>query len=99
MRFIARGVRDRDVAQDLTADVFHSALAKLGQFEWRGVPFAVALSHRVECDADRWERNAREHGNPMPEDFTNRRPTRSSRRAMLSGWWNRAPPDQRRRCV
>lgn len=41
--FIARRVRDRDQAQDLTADVFHDALANLGRFEWRGVPFAAWL--------------------------------------------------------
>ena len=38
--FIARRVGDRDVAQDLTSDVFHKALASIQSFEWRGVPFA-----------------------------------------------------------
>ena len=41
--FIARRVHDRDQAQDLTADVFHSALKNLSAFEWRGVPFAAWL--------------------------------------------------------
>jgi RNA polymerase sigma-70 factor (ECF subfamily) len=36
-------VRDRDEAQDLTADVFHLALKNLARFEWRGVPFAAWL--------------------------------------------------------
>ncbi|MGA7870205.1 MAG: sigma-70 family RNA polymerase sigma factor [Candidatus Binatus sp.] len=41
--FVARRVRDRDEAQDLTADVFHLALKNLPRFEWRGVPFAAWL--------------------------------------------------------
>jgi RNA polymerase sigma-70 factor (ECF subfamily) len=41
--YIARRVRDRDAAQDLTADVFHLALKSLPRFEWRGVPFAAWL--------------------------------------------------------
>lgn len=41
--FVARRVRDRDQAQDLTADVFHRALANLSRFQWRGVPFAAWL--------------------------------------------------------
>lgn len=95
--FIARRVRDRDVAQDLTADVFHSALAKLGQFEWRGVPFAAWL-YRIASNAmaDRWERNAREHGNPMPEDFTKPETDAIEQRAMLSRLVESLPTDQRR---
>ena len=41
--FVARRVHDRDQAQDLTADVFHSALKNLPTFEWRGAPFAAWL--------------------------------------------------------
>src|SRR5208282_627183 len=41
--YVARRVRDRDEAQDLTADVFHLALRSLPRFEWRGVPFAAWL--------------------------------------------------------
>jgi RNA polymerase sigma-70 factor, ECF subfamily len=41
--YIARRVRDRDEAQDLTADVFHLALKSIARFEWRGVPFAAWL--------------------------------------------------------
>ena len=32
---------DRHQAEDLTADVFREALAGIGKFEWRGVPFAA----------------------------------------------------------
>ena len=31
--FVVRRVRDRDVAEDVTSDVFHKALAKLPQYE------------------------------------------------------------------
>jgi RNA polymerase sigma-70 factor (ECF subfamily) len=53
--YIAHRVRDRDVAEDLTAEVFHQALATLRRFEWRGVPFAAWLigiaAHLI---ASRW---------------------------------------------
>jgi len=57
--FIARRVRDRDQAQDLTADVFHSALKNLPKFEWRGAPFAAWL-FRIASNAlvDRGKRAA-----------------------------------------
>jgi len=48
--YIARRVRDRDVARDLTADVFHSALKNLGRFEWRGAPFSAWL-YRIAANA------------------------------------------------
>jgi RNA polymerase sigma-70 factor, ECF subfamily len=41
--YVVRRVRDRDEAQDITADVFHLALRSLPRFEWRGVPFAAWL--------------------------------------------------------
>jgi len=41
--YIARRVRDRDEAQDITADVFHLALKSIARFEWRGVPFVAWL--------------------------------------------------------
>ena len=58
--FIVRRVRDRDEAQDLTSDVFHRALANIGQFEWRGLPFAAWL-FRIAANAiaDRAQRAAK----------------------------------------
>src|SRR5215475_8817417 len=41
--FVARRVATRSDAKDLTAEVFQNALANLGRFEWRGVPFAAWL--------------------------------------------------------
>src|SRR2546427_7868628 len=41
--FIARRSGGRGEAEDLTAEVFHHALANLGRFEWRGGPFVPWL--------------------------------------------------------
>jgi len=67
--YVARRVSNRTDAEDVTAEVFHHALANLGQFEWRGVPFAAWLS-RIAGNAivDRWKREARERGAPAADD-------------------------------
>jgi RNA polymerase sigma-70 factor (ECF subfamily) len=59
--FVARRVRDRDKAEDLTAEVFHKALANLKSYEWRGTPF-VAWLFRIAANAvsDLAKRSARE---------------------------------------
>src|SRR5215469_16481211 len=59
--YIARRVRDRGAAEDLTADVFHDALKKLDSFEWRGVPFGAWLI-RIAANAiiDKAKRATRE---------------------------------------
>ena len=58
-----RRVGERHQAEDLTADVFREALAGIGKFEWRGVPFApwlTGIASRVL--ADYWKRSGRETG-------------------------------------
>jgi RNA polymerase sigma-70 factor (ECF subfamily) len=72
--FVLRRVHDRADAEDLTAEVFQQALAKLAQFEWRGVPF-VAWLYRIAANAmaDRWQRMSRERGNPVTEDASGQR--------------------------
>jgi RNA polymerase sigma-70 factor (ECF subfamily) len=66
--FVVRRVRDRDEAQDVTSEVFHRALANLGRFEWRGLPFSAWLL-RIAANAivDRGKRAARERELPDPE--------------------------------
>jgi RNA polymerase sigma-70 factor, ECF subfamily len=57
--FVARRVRDRDEAEEVTAEVFHEALRNLQRFQWRGAPFAAwllriaanTLSDRRRCEA------------------------------------------------
>ena len=41
--FIAKKLRDRAAAEDLTSEVFHHALANLHRYEWRGIAFAAWL--------------------------------------------------------
>src|SRR5574340_1198921 len=67
--FIARRVRDRADAEDLTAEVFHQALANLKRFEWRGAPFSAWL-YRIASNAiaDGWQRVQRERGASGSDD-------------------------------
>jgi len=59
--YVTRRVRNRDEAEDLTAEVFRKALASLPRFKWRGAPFAAWL-FRIASNmiADRSKRVARE---------------------------------------
>lgn len=59
--YIARRVRERSAAEELTSHVFHQALANLGKFKWRGAPFASWL-YRIAANsiADRAQRLSRE---------------------------------------
>jgi len=61
--YVARRVRSRSAAEELTSHVFHQALANLGKFKWRGAPFAAWL-FRIAANsiADRAQRLARESG-------------------------------------
>ncbi|MBA3356257.1 MAG: sigma-70 family RNA polymerase sigma factor [Pyrinomonadaceae bacterium] len=58
--YIARRVRDRAAAEDLTSEVFKRALENLPRFTWRGVPFAAWLL-RIAANmvADRSKHTAR----------------------------------------
>ena len=67
--YVARRVGDRHQAEDLTADVFRDALANIGRFEWRGVPFvAWLLRIASRMVADHFKRTGRETGNPVAEE-------------------------------
>jgi RNA polymerase sigma-70 factor (ECF subfamily) len=59
--FVARRVEDRAAAEDVTAEVFHKALAGLRSYQWRGAPFGAWLI-RIAANAvtDRSRRAARE---------------------------------------
>jgi RNA polymerase sigma-70 factor, ECF subfamily len=66
--YIVRRVGDRHQAEDLTADVFREALAGIGKFEWRGLPFAAwlfGIASRIV--ADHWKQSGRVMGNPSKE--------------------------------
>jgi RNA polymerase sigma-70 factor (ECF subfamily) len=59
--YVVKRVGDRTETEDLTAEVFHQALANLKRFEWRGIPFAAWL-FRIAANliSDRWQRAGRE---------------------------------------
>jgi RNA polymerase sigma-70 factor, ECF subfamily len=59
--YVAKRVQDRAESEDLTAEVFHHALANLNRFEWRGIPFSAWL-YRIAANliSDRWQKSGRE---------------------------------------
>jgi RNA polymerase sigma-70 factor (ECF subfamily) len=92
--YIARRVGDRHHAEDLTAEVFSEALAGIGKFEWRGVPFAAWLLRIASrAIADHWKRSGRESGEPSLEagPFV---PDEIERNAMLFQLVDRLPEAQ-----
>ncbi len=95
--FIARRVRDRDAAEDLTSDVFHRALANLPGFDWRGIPFAVWLL-RIASNliVDRWKQLGREVLEDPPEAVIAVCPVEVEQRARLFRMVELLPEDQRR---
>ncbi len=94
--YVARRAGDREAAEDLTAEVFHHALASLGRFEWRGIPFAAWLTQIARnALADRWQRVARERGEPAPGPADDGVPAEADRRAILAQLVAALPHDQR----
>ena len=98
--FVARRVRDRAEAQDLTAHVFHQALANLEKFKWRGAPFVTWL-YRIASNAiaDQARRKLREVGEPVEPSSDTSVPSEMEtveRRARLFREVERLPEDQRR---
>ena len=99
--FVARRVHDRADAEDLTAEVFHQALANLKKFEWRGVPFSAWL-YRIASNAiaDRWQRSQREQSDPGVSDAADPHdsvsPEDLEKRARLFRLVSGLPEDQRR---
>ena len=97
--FIARRVRDRDIAEDLTSEVFHKALANLRSYEWRGAPFAAWL-FRMAANAvvDQFKRAAREVAGPEDRPDPGSKPDMQAieYRALLFRLVNELPDNQRR---
>jgi RNA polymerase sigma-70 factor (ECF subfamily) len=59
--YLAKRVGNRNETEDLTAEVFHHALANIQKFEWRGIPFTAWL-YRIAANliSDRYQRWGRE---------------------------------------
>jgi RNA polymerase sigma-70 factor (ECF subfamily) len=97
--FVARRVRNRDEAEDVTAEVFHEALRSLRRFQWRGIPFAAWLM-RIASNtlADRWQRAGNTGislDDAAEDEAVPSTPAEAERRAMLYQLVDRLPPDQR----
>jgi RNA polymerase sigma-70 factor, ECF subfamily len=98
--YAVRRVGSRAEAEDLTADVFHQALANLKRFEWRGIPFAAWL-FRIAANliADRWQRSGREVTDESQIESAQVGPREIEeveRRATLFRLVSTLPEDQRR---
>jgi len=98
--YVARRVRDRAETQDLTAQVFHQALANLGKFKWKGSPFSAWL-YRIASNAiaDRARQKAREsidQSNLSSEVSAATDLEEVERRARLFSAVDKLPEDQRR---
>jgi RNA polymerase sigma-70 factor, ECF subfamily len=96
--FILRRVQSRQVAEDLTSEVFHKAFSALPGFDWRGIPFAAWLT-RIASNvvADQWKRAAREDlVSDPPEQSTQPRFNDFEETAQLYELVNTLPSDQRR---
>jgi RNA polymerase sigma-70 factor, ECF subfamily len=98
--YVARRVRDRAEIQDLTAQVFHQALANLGKFKWRGSPFAAWLyriaSNAIADQARQKMRESTDQPNPSSESSTTTDLEEVERRARLFSAVDKLPEDQRR---
>src|SRR5947208_10926510 len=98
--FIAARVRDRGEAEDLTAEVFHRALANLGRFEWRGTPFAAWL-YRIAHNAIAGRRAQMPSASAFADPVDPSAPPEAEiveveRRAQLFQSVHELPADQRR---
>ena len=70
--FVCKRAKTREEAEDITSDVFRQALAKLKDFEWRGVPFSAWLMRiAANAMADRWRSPAHRDHQPLPDDLGN----------------------------
>jgi len=97
--FVARRVRDRHTAEDVTAEVFHKALAALPGFQFRGAPFAAWLIRiAANAIADRSRRATQEVSvaDDSRELSVESDADASDRRADLFRFVDELPADQRR---
>ena len=95
--FVARRVPSREEAEDITAEVFHQALAGLAGFQWQGTPFVAWLlgiaSHLV---ARRWQRATNQPEILLDESELSTTSDQAEQRAWFAQLLDRLPEDQRR---
>jgi len=100
--YVVRRVGNRAETEDVTAEVFHHALANLKRFEWRGIPFAAWL-FRIAANliSDRWQRAGREQGEKTSSEVESLPATAEDiedieRRATIFRLVDTLPAEQRR---
>jgi RNA polymerase sigma-70 factor (ECF subfamily) len=94
--YVAHRVASRDEAEDLTAEVFHQALAGIARFEWRGLPFvAWLLGIAANVLADRWQRTARQPEVAAETEEIAGADDQIEQRAMMAQLVEGLPEDQR----
>jgi RNA polymerase sigma-70 factor (ECF subfamily) len=95
--YVVKRVASHEEAEDVTSEVFHQALKKLDDYEWRGTPF-VAWLYRIAANAiiDRWKRSSREATTPESEVLEAAAMDDIERRATLFQLVNALPAEQRR---
>ncbi len=91
--YVVRRVANRQSAEDLTSEIFREALAGIGKFEWRGVPFSAWLLRIASrAVADHWKRSGREAGEQAESEASDSPQT--ERNAMLFQLVDRLPETQ-----
>jgi RNA polymerase sigma-70 factor (ECF subfamily) len=92
--YVLRRAGNRREAEDVTAEVFHRALAKLDRYEWRGIPF-VAWLYRIAAHelSDRRQEAARVAGAQPPDSGTD---PQLEQQVVLFQLVDRLPDGQRR---
>ena len=98
--YVVKRVQDRAESEDVTAEVFHQALANLKRFEWRGIPFAAWL-FRIAANliSDRWQRSGREISDDAAIGSAKASPAEIEeveRRATLFRLFDTLPAEQKR---
>ena len=93
--FVARRVSTREEAEDLTAELFHQALASLENFRWQGAPFIAWLYGIAAHVLSAHWRRLGDHTARLEEDWDRAGRDEIERRAILAELLESLLPAQR----
>lgn len=94
--FFAHRVSRREEAEDLTAEVFHQALASIRNFKWQGAPF-VSWLYGIAAHVLSAHRRRLGNSQPLEEDLSDSGP--DIERSVLLGKLMESLPDDQRRVI
>jgi len=95
--YVASRLRDRNAAEDVTAQVFCQVLDNIRKFEWRDTSFlAWLLAIAANAVTSHFRRTAREQGDPAAEPVDEKALAQVERQVMLANLTRNLSPDQRR---